>query len=77
MCNAGGKVDTGWRRAITTCGGEKWSANNGSSVRKMARSTLSIEVSPAVLGDARPQLRLVVGTESLGVGVEDRLVVGR
>src|SRR6266436_372962 len=53
---------------------------NGSSVRKMARNTLSIEVRPAVLSDARPYSDCTTWWSRpnlFSVGVEDRLVLGR
>src|SRR6266481_5461181 len=51
---------------------------NASSVRKMARNTLSIEVRPAVLSDARPHSDCTWSRPNLfSVGVEDRLILGR
>src|SRR5580700_7024401 len=52
---------------------------NGSSARKMARNTLSIEVRPAVLSDARPPSDCTTWWSRpnlFSVGVEDRLVLG-
>src|SRR6266702_1602684 len=53
---------------------------NASSVRKMARNTLSIAVRPAVLTDARPHSDCTTWWSRpnlFNVGVEDRLVLGR
>src|ERR1700682_5707806 len=53
---------------------------NGRSVRKMARNTLSIEVRPAVLSEARPHSDCTTWWSRpnlFSVGVEDRLVLGR
>src|SRR5260370_13611177 len=53
---------------------------NGSSVRKMARNTLSIEVRPAVLSDAPPHSDCTTWWSRpnlFSVGVEDSLILGR
>src|SRR5258707_2016899 len=53
---------------------------NGSSVRKMARNTLSIEVRPAVLSDAPPYSDCATWWSRpnlFSVGVEDSLILGR
>jgi hypothetical protein len=54
-----------------------WFARERQLSAQVARNTLSIAARPVVFSDARPQLRLVLGIESRGVGVEDRLMLGR